>query len=241
MNKLLMACLCGAAGLVLPASAAADPVLLATPDAGNPGDDVTLHGRGWTNPFCEGKIALSFRQNGRKVKLGSAQLGDGRFTFMTHYQQAEPGSARFVAVQPCAGDNKIKRSAFVTIGGDETVKYRGQTEHGGRVSFVVVDGNEVRKFRFMNRCATDRDRGSLVPGRMPIGDVSFSRHGGRFNVFGRFRRNGVVKGNAREQIMGCDSEKMTWRAERVDPPASSDGSGGTGGSGGSNGSTGPHD
>src|SRR5688572_30707340 len=216
MNKLVLACLCGAVGLALPAGAAANPSLRATPDSGLPGDDVTLHGRGWTNPFCENRIALSFRQNGRKLKLGSAQQGDGRFDFMTHYQQAEPGAARFVAVQTCAGDNKIRRAAHVTIGGDDSVRYRGQTEHGGRVRFTVVDGNEVTKFRFMNRCATDRQRGSLVPGSMPIGEVSFARRGGRFRIFGRFRANGVVKGTAREQIAGCDSEKMTWRAERVD-------------------------
>jgi hypothetical protein len=218
-----------AVALTAPGVAAADPALRADPDQGDPGDDVTLHGRGWTNPFCESAITLTFRQNGRKLKLGTAHLGDGRFDFMTHYQEAQPGSARFVAVQPCAGDNKIRRSAFVTIGGSESVRYRGQTEHGGRVSFKVVDGNEVRNFRFMNRCATDRDRGSLVPGPMPIGDVSFSRSGGRFHIFGRFRANGVVKGTAREQISGCDSEKMTWRAERVDQTGSS------------NGSIGPHD
>ena len=215
--------------LIGPATAAAAPTLRADPDHGEPGDDVTLHGRGWTNPFCENTITLTFRQNGRKQRLGTAQLGDGRFDFMTHYQEAQPGSARFVAVQPCAGDNRIRRSAFVTIGGSESVRYRGQTEHGGRVSFKVVDGNEVRDFRFMNRCSTDRERGSLVPGVMPIGDVSFSRHGGRFDIFGRFRPSGVVKGNAHEQIGGCDSEKMTWRAERADQ------------SGGSNGSIGPHD
>ena len=235
MNKLVVACLCGAAGLAVPASAAADPSLRATPDTGEPGDDVILHARGWTNPYCESKLALSFRQNGRKTKLGSAVLGDGRLDFMSHYQEAQPGPARFVAVQQCAGGNTIRRSAFVTIGGSETVRYRGQTEHGGRVSFKVVDGNEVRDFRFMNRCATDRERGSLVPGRMPIGDVSFSRSGARFDIFGHFRPNGVVKGTARERIMGCDSETMTWRAERVDQLS------GSGGSGRSNGSVGPND
>ena len=213
-----------ALSLVGAAPAAADPSLRADPDRGQPGDDVALHGRGWTNPFCESKVTLSFRQSGRKTKLGTATLGDGRFLFNTHYQQAEPGSARFVAVQMCAGDNRIKRAADVTIGpgnggggsGDETVLYKGQTEHGGRVRFEVVDGNAVENFRFMNRCATDRKRGSLVPGTMPIGDVSFSRHGGRFNIFGRFRDSGVVKGNAHEEISGCDSGKMTWRAERAD-------------------------
>ena len=229
MNRLVLACLCGVAGLICPAVAVADPSLRASPDQGEPGDDVTLHGRGWTNPFCESKITLSFRQNGRKLKLGTATSGGGRFDFMTHYQEAQPGSARFVAVQPCAGDNKIKRSAFVTIGGSETVRYRGQTEHGGKVTFKVVDGNEVREFRFMNRCATDRQRGSLVPGPMPIGDVSFSRSGHRFSIFGRFRPNGVVKGTARERVSDCDSEKMTWRAERVDQAGST------------NGSTGPND
>ena len=224
MKRLGLACVVAAATVAAPAVAVADPSHRASPATGEPGDDVTLHGRGWTNPFCENKITLTFRQNGSKVKLGTAQQGDGRFDFMTHYQQAQPGSARFVAVQLCAGDNKIRRAAFVTIGGSESVRYRGQTEHGGRVTFKVVDGNEVRDFRFMNRCATDRERGSLVPGVMPIGDVSFSRSGHRFSIFGRFRPNGVVKGTARERLSDCDSEKMTWRAERVDQSGSSNGS-----------------
>jgi hypothetical protein len=214
MKTLAAGCLSTVA-LAAAGPAAAAPSLRATPDHGEPGDDVTLHGRGWNVAGCANKVTLSFRQDGSKLKLGSAMHGDGRFAFDTHYQQAEPGSARFVAVQRCE-DRIIRRAAHVTIGGDTTVRYRGQTEHGGRVSFVVVDGNEVTEFRFMNRCATDRRRGSLVPGVMPIGDVSFARRGGRFRIFGRFRANGVVKGRAREQIMGCDSEKMTWRAERVD-------------------------
>jgi len=214
MNKLVIACLCGAAGLAVPATAAADPSLRASPDTGEPGDDVVLHGRGWTIAGCANKATLSFRQDGTKLKLGSAIHGNGRFDFHTHYQQAEPGAARFVAVQRCE-DRVYRRAAHVTIGGTHAVRYRGQTEHGGRVSFVVVDGNEVTRFRFMNRCSTDRERGSLVPGAMPIGDVSFSRRGGRFRIFGRFRPNGVVKGRARERVMGCDSEKMTWRADRV--------------------------
>jgi hypothetical protein len=204
--------------LVAPATAAAQPTLRADPDQGEPGDEVALHGRGWVvGDGCSNSIILLFRQGTTRMKLGEAVHGDGRFLFNTHYQQAEPGTARFVAKQVCT-DRVIYRRAYVTIGraGDETVRYRGQTEHGGRVRFEVVDGNEVRNFRFMNRCATDRERGSLVPGTMPIGDISFSRHGGRFNIFGRFRANGVVKGNAREQISGCDSGKMTWRAERVD-------------------------
>ena len=207
-----------AIGVVLtaPAVAAADPSLRATPSSGEPGDDVTLRGRGWiVGSGCENRITLSFRQGDRRLRLGTAAHGDGNFDFMTHYQQAEPGPARFVARQECV--NRVyRRAAYVTIGGDESVRYRGQTEHGGRVSFVVVDGNEVTDFRFMNRCSTDRRRGSLVPGVMPIGDVSFSRHGHRFSIFGRFRANGVVRGTARERISGCDSEQMTWRAERVD-------------------------
>jgi hypothetical protein len=51
---------------------------------------------------------------------------------------------------------------------------------------------------------------------MPIGDVSFARRSRRFSVFGRFRRSGVVTGRARERVGDCDSEKMTWRAQRVD-------------------------
>jgi hypothetical protein len=215
MKTLAVACLCGVAGLALPAVAAADPSLRATPSTGDPGDEVTLRGRGWiVGGGCSNRITLSFRQGDRRLRLGSALHGDGRFDFITHYQQASPGSARFVARQECT-NGVYRRAAYVTIGGNESVKYRGQTEHGGRVSFVVVDGNEVTDFRFMNRCATDRQRGSLVPGSMPIGDVSFSRQGHRFSIFGGFRPSGVVKGTARERIMGCDSERMTWRAERV--------------------------
>ncbi len=204
-------------GLVLTApAAAADPSLRASPDQGEPGDDVTLHGRGWISGFgCANKVTLSFRQEGSELRLGSAVHGDGSFEFHTHYQQAEPGAARFVAVQKCETVT-YRRAAHVTIGARHRIRYRGQTEHGGRVSFVVVDGNEVTGFRFMNRCSEDRQRGSLVPGSMPIGDISFSRRGGRFRIFGRFRPNGAVTGRAREQIMGCDSGKMTWRAERVD-------------------------
>lgn len=216
MNAPALCCVSLLAVLLAAPAASAAPSLRATPDEGEPGDEVILHGRGWTNPFCENRITLSFRQSGRKLKLGTAQQGDGRFDFQTHYQEAEPGAARFVAVQRCAGDNKIRRAAHVTIGGTNRVRYRGQTEHGGRVSFVVVDGNEVTNFRFMNRCSEDRERGSLVPGSMPIGDISFARRGGRFRIFGRFRANGVVTGRAREQVAGCDSGRMTWRAERVD-------------------------
>ena len=216
MNALVFVSLCGVAALAAPAAAAADPSLRASPDEGEPGDDVVLHGRGWiVGNGCQNKVTLSFRQGDRRVPLSSATLGDGRFEFHTHYQQADPGSARFVAKQVCA-DRVIRRRAYVTIGGELSVRYRGQTEHGKRVSFVVVDGNEVTRFRFVNRCSTDRERGSLVPGSMPIGDVTFSRRGGRFNIFGRFRANGVVTGTAREQITGCDSQAMTWRAERVD-------------------------
>ncbi len=216
MKILVIACLLPAAALVAPSVAGAAPSLRATPDEGEPGDEVILHGRGWiSGGGCANRLTLSFRQGGSKLKLGSAVHGDGRFDFHTHYQRAEPGAARFVAVQKCESVT-YRRAAHVTIGGTHRVRYRGQTEHGGRVSFVVVDGNEVTEFRFMNRCSEDRKRGSLVPGAMPIGDVSFSRRGGRFRIFGRFRANGVVKGRAREQVMGCDSERMTWRAERVD-------------------------
>ena len=219
--------------LTAPAVAAADPSLRASPDEGEPGDDVVLHGRGWVvGDGCQNKVTLSFRQGDRRVPLSSATLGDGSFEFHTHYQQADPGLARFVAKQVCA-DRVIRRAAYVTIGGEDSVRYRGRTEHGGRVSFLVVDGNEVTRFRFVNRCSTDRERGSLVPGSMPIGDVTFSRRGGRFDIFGRFRANGVVKGTAREETTGCESQLMTWRAERVNQSSGSTGP--------QSGSIGPHD
>jgi hypothetical protein len=200
-----------------PAVASAAPSLRADPARGEVGDRVALIGRGWVvGSGCPNKVALYFQQGTRRMKLGTATHGDGSFSFRTHYQEASAGPARFVARQVC-DDGVYRRTAYVTIGGDsdESVRYRGQTEHGGRVSFVVVDGNEVRDFRFMNRCSTDRRRGSRVPGSMAIGDVSFSRRGHRFTIFGRFRADGVVRGTAREREGGCDSGRMTWRVERV--------------------------
>ncbi len=207
-----------ACGLVLagPAVAVAEPSLRASPSAGEVGDDVTLHGRGWVvGGGCSNRIVLSFRQGSRRMRLGQALHGDGAFAFHTHYQRAEPGPARFVARQTCA-DRVYSRYAPVTVGPRyEAVPYRGQTEHGGRVSFVVVDGNEVRRFRFMNRCSTDRRFGSRVPGAMPIGDVSFSRRGREFTIFGRFGARGGVSGTARQRNDGCDSGRMRWMARRV--------------------------
>jgi hypothetical protein len=213
----------GAAVLTMPASALADPSLRASPNQGEVGDDVALKGRGWfVGGGCANRVVLYFKQGDRSLKLGSAVHGDGAFVFNTHYQQAKPGPARFVARQAC-DDRVYRRSADVTVGrggggdgdGDETVAYRGQTEHGGRVSFIVVDGNEVRRFRFMNRCSADRRLGSRVPGGMPIGDISFSRRGREFTIFGRFRSGGLVNGSARQQTGGCDSGKMAWSARRV--------------------------
>lgn len=200
-----------------PATASASPSLRATPSTGEVGDDVALVGRGWNAGVgCAARVSLTFVQGDRTLKLGTATQGDGRFRFETHYQQARTGTARFVARQACR-DRTYRRSAWVSVGsGDDTVAYRGQTEHGGRVSFVVVDGNEVRQFRFLNRCSTDRRRGSRVPGPMPIGDVSFSRRGREFTVFGRFRVRGLVNGSARQNAGGCDSGKMAWSAHRVD-------------------------
>ena len=203
--------------LLAPAFASASPSLRANPDHGMPGDDVALQGRGWiVGGGCSARVVLFFKQGDRRLKLGSAVHGDGRFTFNTHYQQAERGTARFIAKQTCS-DGTIVRRAYVTIGNaDETVLYKGQTEHGGRVSFEVVDGNEVKNFRFMNRCSKDRQRGSRVPGGMPIGDISFSRRGREFTIFGRFRTGGLANGSARQQVTGCDSGKMRWSARRAD-------------------------
>lgn len=201
--------------LLTAAVASAQPSLRASPSNGGVGDSVTLEGRGWvTGSGCPNRVLLYFKQGGRSMKLGSAVHGGGRFSFRTHYQQATPGPARFVARQVCQ-DGVYRRAAYVTVGGEESVRYRGQTEHGGRVSFVVVDGNEVRRFRFMNRCSVDRRRGSAVPGSMAIGDISFSRRGHRFTIFGRFKPNGVVTGRARERDGGCDSGAMTWRVKRL--------------------------
>lgn len=204
--------------LLAPASAGAAPSLRADPNQGKPGDDVSLHGRGWiVGGGCSNRVTLFFKQGERSLKLGSAVHGDGRFRFDTHYQQADSGTARFVARQVCE-NRTYRRAAYVTIGGgsSESVTYRGETEHGGRLSFTVVDGNEVRNFRFVNRCSTDRRRGSRVPGGMPIGDISFSRRGREFKIFGRFRTGGRVTGTAREVIGGCDSGRMSWTARRAD-------------------------
>jgi hypothetical protein len=221
MNVAVLSLSACALALAAPAAAAADPSLRASPDSGKVGDDVTLKGRGWiVGTGCSSRVVLYFKQGSRSLKLGSAVHGDGSFDFHTHYQQAERGPARFVARQMCT-DGVYRRTAYVTVGRrrtpvDETVSYRGQTEHGGRVSFVVVDGNEVRRFRFMNRCSSDRRLGSRVPGGMPIGDVSFSRRGREFTIFGRFRSGGLVTGRARQRAGACDSGTMTWTAHRAD-------------------------
>lgn len=216
MSKLALACLAAvAAALAAPALASANPSLRASPARGETGDPVTLYGRGWiVGSGCPNRVVLYFQQGDRRMKLGAAVHGSGSFSFRTRYQQAAPGPARFVAHQAC-DDGVYRRAAFVNIGGDESVRYRGRTEHGGRVSFVVIDGNEVQRFRFVNRCSADRSRGSAVPGGMPIGDVSFSRRGHRFTIFGRFRPSSVVKGTARERVGDCDGGPMLWRAERV--------------------------
>lgn len=223
MNRLALCSLAAfAVALVVPTPAAGNPSLRASPSYGEPGDAVTLRGRGWVvAEGCSNRVVLYFKQAGERMKLGRAVHGGGSFTFDTHYQRAAPGAAKFVARQVCA-DGTQKRVARVTVGArpeegqePEAVRYRGQTEHGGRVTFTVLDGSQVTDFRFMNRCATDRRRGSLVPGAMAIGDVSFARRGGRFKIRGRFRDGGVVRGRARELAGGCDSGRMTWRARRV--------------------------
>ena len=203
--------------VLAPTSAVASTSLRADPDHGEVGDKVTLHGRNWiVGHGCSSSVVIFFKQDDRSLRLGKAVHGDGDFDFNTHFQQAHRGTARFVARQSCSS-GVLRRTAYVTIGRvSDTVAYRGQTEHGGRVSFVVVDGNEVRKFSFMNRCSTDRRLGSRVPGGMPIGDISFSRRWREFTIFGRFRTGGLANGSARQQVGGCDSGKMTWSAHRTD-------------------------
>jgi hypothetical protein len=205
-----------AIALAAPAVSLAGPSLRASPNSGEVGDRVTLYGRGWLGGRgCTDRVTLSFEQGGRAMRLGTAVHGGGSFSFSTHYQEAAPGRAEFVARQRCDGRTR-RRAAEVSVGEDETVTYRGQTEHGGRVSFVVVDGNDVRRFRFVNRCSQDRRRGSLVPGVMPIGDVSFSRRGREFTIFGRFRADGVARGRARQLTASCDSGATRWTARRTD-------------------------
>jgi hypothetical protein len=231
----LSAAAAAAAALALAATASVDAAtnagIAVSPKAGKPGDRVTLEGYGWSGEAgCANTVVLWFKQGDRSLRLGEATLGPdqrpdgvgptGRgFVFRTHIQGfATPGRAYFVGRQSCE-TGALRRSVAVTVRGepgDETVRYRGKTRRGGRVSFVVVDGNEVRKFRFVNRCPADSDRGTLVPGPMRIGDVSFSRRGRQFTIFGRFYAGGVVKGHARNRTGDCDSGKLRWTAHRVD-------------------------
>ena len=62
MKKLGVGCALAVTTFAAPAVAVADPSLRASPDAGKPGDDVTLHGRSWTNPYCESNVTLTFRR-----------------------------------------------------------------------------------------------------------------------------------------------------------------------------------
>lgn len=190
---------------------------------------MTLTGYGWSaDARCAGRVVLWFKQGERRLRLGEAILGPdqrpdgvgptGRgFIFKTHVQGfATRGRAYFVGRQACEG-GALKRSAAVFVKGPRHVAhFAGETARGGRVSFIVVDGNEVRKFRFVNRCPADSTDGTLVPGRMRIGDVSFSRRGRQFTIFGRFYANGEVRGRARNRTGDCDSGKLRWTARRTD-------------------------
>jgi hypothetical protein len=218
MNRFALALAAGAALLLAPpASAGISPVLTASPDRGDPGADVTLFGEGWVG--CSERVSLYFNQSGRGIKLGTAIHGDGSFSFRTHIQGwAVPGPAEFVGRQVCP-NGVYRRVANVTVNGeatdDETVRYVGETEKGGRVSFKVIDGTEVQNFRFANKCRPNARYGSRVPGAMRIGDVSFSRDGREFRIFGRFYAGGLVKGRARQFRGRCDSGRLKWEAERV--------------------------
>lgn len=210
--------------LAAPAAARTNPSLSASPQSARAGADVTLRGLNWAvQTGCENRVTLYFKQGDRRTRLGSAIFGSkSAFTFSTHYQGwAAGGPAQFVARRACR-DGVIKRTADVNVI-DLVVHYVGRTENGGRVAFAVVDGLYVTNFRFVNRCAADSRRGTRVPGRMRIGDVSFSRSDSRFAIFGRFYSRGVVKGRAREQgatdargLDECDSGTLDWRAVRVD-------------------------
>ena len=202
--------------LAAPASAGISPTLSASPTSGDPGDDVTLFGQGWVG--CSERVSLYFNQSGRGIKLGTAIHGDGAFSFHTHIQGwAVPGTAQFVGRQVCP-TGVYRRVATVTVEGqvvDDTIRYIGETEKGGRVSFKVADGNKVQNFRFVNKCRPNARYGSRVPGSMRIGDVSFSRNGQEFRIFGRFYAGGVVKGRARQIRGRCNSGKLKWTAHRV--------------------------
>ena len=205
--------------LAFPASAGftPDPELISSPTSGKPGAKVTLSGQGWTG--CSAKVALYFRQGDRRLKLGDAVHGNGAFSFSTHIQGfAEPGPARFSGRQKCgtevyAARADVRVKGETTGDGDETVRYIGSSR-AGRVSFQVVDGTEVRRFRFVNKCPADSKYGTLVPGAMRIGDISFSRRGQQFKIFGRFYADGTVRGRARNITGNCDSGRLNWTAVR---------------------------
>jgi hypothetical protein len=217
MNRLVVPLAAAAAiALASPAYAGISPSLQASPDSGKPGADVTLFGQGWVG--CSEPVSLYFNQAGRGIKLGTAIHGNGAFSFNTHIQGwAQPGAAQFVGRQVCP-TGVYRRVATVRVKGqvaDGPVRYVGETEKHGRVSFKVVDGNEVRNFRFVNRCPADSNLGTRVPGGMRIGDVSFSRNGRQFRIFGRFYAGGLVKGRARDITGDCDSGRLHWTAHRV--------------------------
>lgn len=217
MNRLALLCV-AATALVFasPASAGVSPTLQASPSSGKPGAKVTLFGQGWI--ACSERVSLYFNQGQQGIKLGTAIHGDGAFSFSTHIQGwAQPGTATFVGRQVCP-TGVYRRATTVTVTGevvDETIRYVGETEKGGRMSFRVVDGTKVENFRFQNKCQPGATYGSRVPGAMRIGDVSFSRNGREFRIFGRFYAGGVVKGRARKIGRNCDSGKLRWTANRV--------------------------
>src|SRR4051794_2793445 len=106
--------------------------------------------------------------------------------------------------------------AFSAVAGAVTNRYEGKTSQKQVMSFQISkDGKKVVKFRFVNDCPSDSNKGNLVPASMPISNRrTFSHHDSQFTVTGRFTTGGAT-GTARNLTGDCDSGKLRWNATLV--------------------------
>jgi hypothetical protein len=97
-----------------------------------------------------------------------------------------------------------------------TNRYVGKTSQHQAMSFQIsADGKSVVKFRFVNNCPTNSNKGNLVPATMSISrHRTFSHHDSEFTVTGKFNAGGAT-GTARNVTGDCDSGKLRWSATLV--------------------------
>jgi hypothetical protein len=96
-------------------------------------------------------------------------------------------------------------------------RFQGSSKDGNVQFRISNNGKYVKKFRFVNRCPSDKETGTLVNGRMRIyhgktGILKFKRTQGQFTIHGRFVSSNKAKGTAQNDTGDCHSGKLRWVA-----------------------------